>query len=45
MYFESEVGKISKVQLNNLLKGELENVFIKKGTAHTMNLKEGKIYG
>jgi hypothetical protein len=38
MYIETPVGKLSKVQLNNLLKGK--NVRIKKGTAHTINLSE-----
>jgi hypothetical protein len=41
MYFETQVGKLSKVQLNNLLKGK--NVRIKKGTAHTLNLTEGQL--
>ena len=41
MYFETQVGKLSKVQLNNLLKGK--NVRIKKGTAHTINLTEGQL--
>jgi hypothetical protein len=41
MYFETEVGKLSKVQLNKLLKGK--NVRIKKGTAHTINLTEAQL--
>ena len=41
MYFETEVGKLSKVQLNKMLKGE--NVRIKKGTAHKINLTEEQL--
>ena len=41
MYFETPVGKLSKVQLNNLLKGK--NVRVKKGTAHTINLSEEQL--
>lgn len=41
MYFETEVGKLSKVQLNKMLKGK--NVRIKKGTAHTINLTEAQL--
>lgn len=38
MYFETHIGKLSKVQLNKLLKGK--NVRIKSGTAHTLYLTE-----
>ena len=41
MYFETQIGKLSKVQLNKLLKGK--NVRIKKGTAHTVNLTEEQL--
>ena len=41
MYFETQIGKLSKVQLNKLLKGK--NVRIKKGTAHTVNLTEAQL--
>jgi len=41
MYFETKIGKLSKVQLNKLLKGK--NVRIKKGTAHTINLTEAQL--
>lgn len=41
MYFETKIGKLSKVQLNKLLKGK--NVRIKKGTAHTVNLTEEQL--
>ena len=41
MYFETKVGKLSKVQLNNLLKGK--NVRVKSGTAHTINLTEDQV--
>lgn len=41
MYFETKVAKLSKVQLNNLLKGK--NVRVKKGTAHTINLTEEQV--
>ena len=41
MYYETQIGKLSKVQLNNLLKGK--NVRIKKGTAHTINLTETQV--
>jgi hypothetical protein len=42
MYYETSIGKLSKVQLNNLLKGK--NVRIKRGTAHTINLTEEQKY-
>ena len=38
MYIETPIGKLSKVQLNKLLKGK--NVRIKSGTAHTLYLTE-----
>jgi hypothetical protein len=38
MYFETQIGKLSKVQLNNLLKGK--NVRIKSGSSHTLYLTE-----
>ena len=38
MYFETQIGKLSKVQLNNLLKGK--NVRIKNGTSHVIYLTE-----
>jgi len=38
MYFETQIGKLSKVQLNNLLKGK--NVRIKSGTSHVIYLTE-----
>jgi hypothetical protein len=38
MYYETSIGKLSKVQLNKLLKGK--NVRIKNGTAHTVYLTE-----
>lgn len=41
MYFETQIGKLSKYQLNNLLKGK--NIRIKKGTAHTINLTETQL--
>lgn len=41
MYFETQIGKLSKVQLNKLLKGE--NIRIKKGTSHTINLTESQV--
>jgi hypothetical protein len=41
MYFETKIGKLSKVQLNKLLKGK--NVRIKKGTAHTVYLTEEQV--
>lgn len=41
MYFETQIGKLSKVQLNKLLKGK--NIRIKKGTAHTINLTEAQV--
>ncbi len=41
MYFETEVRKLSKVQLNKMLKGK--NFRIKKGTAHTINLTEAQL--
>ncbi len=41
MYFETQIGKLSKVQLNNLLKGK--SIRIKKGTAHTINLTEAQV--
>ena len=41
MYFETQIGKLSKVQLNKLLKGK--NVRIKKGTSHTINLTEAQL--
>ena len=41
MYYETQIGKLSKVQLNNLFKGK--NVRIKKGTAHTINLTETQV--
>ena len=41
MYFETQIGKLSKVQLNNLLKGK--NVRIKKGTSHSINLTESQV--
>jgi len=42
MYYETSIGKLSKVQLNNLLKGK--NVRVKRGTAHTINLTEEQKY-
>ena len=41
MYFETEIGKLSKVQLNNLLKGK--NVRVKKGTSHTIYFTEAQL--
>ena len=41
MYFETQIGKLSKVQLNNLLKGK--NVRIKSGTAHVIYLTEAQV--
>ena len=41
MFYETQIGKLSKVQLNNLLKGK--NVRIKKGTSHTINLTEAQV--
>lgn len=41
MFYETQIGKLSKVQLNKLLKGK--NVRIKKGTAHTINLTEAQV--
>ena len=41
MFYETQIGKLSKVQLNNLLKGK--NVRIKKGTSHTNNLTEAQV--
>jgi hypothetical protein len=41
MYFEVSIGKLSKVQLNNLLKGK--NVRVKSGAAHTINLTEAQV--
>ena len=38
MYFETQIGKLFKVQLNNLLKGK--NVRIKSGSSHTLYLTE-----
>jgi hypothetical protein len=38
MYFETQIGKLSKVQLNNLLKGK--NVRIKSGSSHVIYLTE-----
>ena len=42
MYYETSIGKLSKVQLNNLLKGK--RVRIKKGTSHTINLTQEQLY-
>jgi hypothetical protein len=42
MYYETSIGKLSKIQLNNLLKGK--NVRVKRGTAHTINLTEEQKY-
>ena len=42
MYYETSIGKLSKVQLNNLLKGK--RVRIKKGTSHTVNLTQEQLY-
>ncbi len=42
MYFETPVGKLSKVQLNNLLKGK--RVRVKKGTSHKVNLTQEQLY-
>jgi hypothetical protein len=41
MYFETQIGKLSKVQINNLLKGK--NVRVKKGTSHTINFTEAQL--
>ena len=41
MYFETQIGKLSKVQLNNVLKGK--NIRIKKGTSHTIFLTESQV--
>ena len=41
MFYETEIGKLSKVQLNNLLKGK--SVRVKKGTAHTLFLTETQL--
>ena len=41
MFYETQIGKLSKAQLNKLLKGK--NVRIKKGTSHTINLTEAQI--
>ena len=35
MFYETQIGKLSKVQLNNLLKGK--NVRIKKETAQKIS--------
>jgi hypothetical protein len=42
MYYETSIGKLSKVQLNNLLKGK--RVRVKRGTAHTINLTQEQLY-
>jgi hypothetical protein len=42
MYYETSIGKLSKVQLNNLLKGK--RVRVKKGTSHTVNLTQEQLY-
>ena len=42
MYYETSIGKLSKVQLNNLLKGK--RVRVKKGTAHKVNLTQEQLY-
>ncbi len=42
MYYETSIGKLSKVQLNNLLKGK--RVRVKKGTAHKINLTQEQLY-
>jgi hypothetical protein len=41
MYFETQIGKSSKVQINNPLKGK--NVRVKKGTAHTIIFTESQL--
>jgi hypothetical protein len=41
MYFKTQIGKLSKVQINNLLKGK--NVRVKKGTSHTINFTEAQL--
>ena len=42
MYYETSIGKLSKVQLNNLLKGK--RVRVKRGTAHKVNLTQEQLY-
>jgi len=42
MYHETSIGKLSKVQLNNLLKGK--RVRVKRGTAHKINLTQEQLY-
>jgi hypothetical protein len=42
MYYETSIGKLSKVQLNNLLKGK--RVRVKKGTSHKINLTQEQLY-
>jgi len=41
MYYPVDIGKLSKFQKLNLLKGK--NVRIKKGTSETLHLTEGQI--
>jgi hypothetical protein len=40
MYFETQIGKLSKVQLNNLLKGKNVRIQVKSGTSHVIYLTE-----
>jgi hypothetical protein len=41
IFYETQKGTLSKVQLNSLLK--FKNIRIKKGTSHTINLTEAQV--